>query len=172
MASVSFEDYKPMILDFAYKYSRKYHLEQDDVISQGYLIFVEAAKKFDETRAKFSTYLWSRLFFYLSTYCSEQCYYSSKSIFETEEEFDYWLEDEIRTCPDLDLDKEFNVKLLSDEAKQVLQYIIYRDWEVPGKSRSKPSYGTVENEFVKRGWRKRDVFKSWNELRSWWREVA
>lgn len=56
-AKPQYEDYKNMILQMAWKFSRQSNIHADELSSQGNLIFVEAVHAWDGTRGAFSTYL-------------------------------------------------------------------------------------------------------------------
>lgn len=160
-SSTLFLQYQPMILDRCYKFARKYDIDQDEVVSEGYLVFMEVIRKFDEKKAKFSTFLWINLHYHLEEFCSKQRHWEN-NIFETEEEFDNWLMDKFIAK------NEFDTSTLSETAKNILYFIITRKWETPGKAPHKPSYSLVERTFVQRGMRKSDVFSAWNEIKIWW----
>jgi len=160
-----FSQYKPMILGRAYDIARKYSVDQEDVVSEGYLVFVQVLKKFDERKAKFSTFLWINLEYHLDEYCRLQRGWDN-NIFETEEEFDNWLSD---TRIDTD---DFDTKFLTDEARFLLKFILSRRWECAGSAPHKPTYSFIERTFYSYGWRKCEIYKIWRELKSWWNEMV
>ena len=128
MSSISLEEYKKMIYKFAYSYSCRYHLDRSEVLSQGYLIFVEAMNSYDESRAKFSTYLWENLNNRLNKYCEMECKnWTDTMVLDSDYPFVSGIED-FREI-DSELVMENSKKMLSFEAKQILEYIINREWE-------------------------------------------
>jgi hypothetical protein len=95
-------------------------------------------------------------------YCSKQrCW--ENNIFETEEEFEVWLSEK------LFFNNEFDLSNLSEPAKIIFDYIIKREWEIPGKAPRKPSYSLVERNFSILGWKKVMIKSAWDELKIWWK---
>jgi len=66
------EDYKKMIAKRAWSFSRSFGIEHDELVSEGNLIFVKAAKMHNGDRGKFSTFLWRCLTTGLLDFCRRQ----------------------------------------------------------------------------------------------------
>lgn len=158
-----FHRYEPMLNHAAWvaKYKFKW-MEFDELQAQAYLIFMEALEKWDPDKASFSTFLYSRLrtindycVYLMRRYCvnyekTPQVHADAYDVFETVlEEMEVAVE-------------------LSDDARDVLAFILQRDWEVPG-TRLKPSFHVVTKIYRKeRGWMPKRFKDAWDELDAWW----
>lgn len=162
-----FEQYQPMICWYAYKVARKYSVDQEDVVAQGYLLFVEALKRFDETKAKFSTYLYHNLRM-LNDYCSEKRRKTSLDSSASEMILDeFWYSD--YDTFESTLSKMDAISKLSEDSQKVLSYILHRDWETPGFKPSRPYFNHTYEAFSRLyDWTPSRVKKSWMELTEWW----
>ncbi len=163
---ISFESYKRMIWNKAHKLSKRYNLEWNDVASQGYLIFVKTLRKFDPTKASFSTYLYHNLRD-LNNYCIKQ-----QKLIGLELDYENLLSENIY-LNDIEnfnkvLSKVEENKELSKESIAILKYIIERDWEKPGMKPHKVSFSMVTNYFRNKGWGQSILNDCWEELHIWW----
>jgi len=81
---INYKDYKNLILKAAWEKKNKYpHLEIDDLIGEGNLIFVKCINNFDNSKnIKFSTYLYKCLVFGLNNYVKVQNNWHRKTVDE------------------------------------------------------------------------------------------
>jgi len=163
-----FRKYQKMILGQAHALSNRYGVEFDDIVSQGYLIFVKTLHTFDPKKSSFGTYLYNNLHD-LNNYCKKQRRYNEHlKIVEEEMLID---QDKIRYdtfCETLIRIKEN--KELSDKSIAILQYVLSREWDLPDKnfSKRKVSFSMVVRHFSPMKYHISELHKSWEEIRKWW----
>jgi hypothetical protein len=179
-AEIVFFNYKPMIEKSAWHYHRIYGLEFVDIQAQGYLIFCEALNKFDYDKASFSTYLFNELK-RLNHYCREQYIRKYKSVqrikhnhirgyghnifinrlyVEETIKYDYKVFEKVLNKIDYEIS-------LSDDAKDILQYILSREWE-DVETNWIPRFSYIKMVYATKGWAGNRIINSWNEIKLWW----
>jgi hypothetical protein len=177
-----FNQFRPMVEKAVWKYSKKYHLDFTDVEGQGYLIFCEALEKLDPSKASFSTYLFNELE-RLEQYCKKEYRKNNKSIqrIKVARKRGYGHNIYInRLYPDNStiynysifekvLDKMDYEISLSDDAKDILQYILSREWEDVEKNWI-PKLSYVKKVYMDKGWKNSRILRTWQEIREWWLE--
>jgi DNA-directed RNA polymerase specialized sigma24 family protein len=119
MIQTFFEHYD-LINERAWYFSKKYHLEYDDIQAQCFLIFVETYKKYDSTKSKFSTFLYNSVNIKLKNYCRKETEITKNNI-----SFDHFID-----YPQKDNHiKKFEfwdtVDNLSPEAQKIVNKIFY-----------------------------------------------
>jgi len=172
---ILYDKCKKMIYQKAGTLARKYHMEQDELISQGNLIFVKTLNKFNPEKSSFSTYLYESLKD-LRNYCEtqrkhtlvgsleERNYFNNfEKSDETNEE--YIEEDFCKTIIQIENQKE-----LSEKAQKMLCYILSRDWEIFGyKKQHKANFRMMKTHFkTSLGWGITEIKNAWKELSDWW----
>jgi RNA polymerase sigma factor (sigma-70 family) len=65
-----YTDNKDMIKFFAWRYTKKYHLEFDDLEAECNLSFCSACQSYDSSKSSFSTYLYTCLNNCMKNYCA------------------------------------------------------------------------------------------------------
>jgi len=148
---IKVENYIKMISKKAHFYSRKTGVEFVDLQSEGFVLFCQAVKRFDQRKGvKFSTFLTA----YLNglSRAAEQ---------------DYWgdLPDNVVSgdnfCDEIEM-HEAAKKLLSNEAYKILWTII--------RNPSLNNCHRMAQHQRQYGWCKQKTKKIWDELGKWWRE--
>lgn len=173
-------DYINMVKKITWKYSKKYHYDYEELESQAYLVFCEALKKHDSSLASFSTYLYIELQ-RLSYYCVKQL--KRKKMITKEKIIGkrgtgktIWHNvidiDSVTVVYDFDIFERILDKLdyeisLSNDAKDILQYILSREWEDIGSNRI-PRFPHIKRVYNNKGWTGKRIINSWNEIRLWW----
>jgi hypothetical protein len=153
--------YRKMVLKMAYHYSRSWRVPYDEMEGQGWEIFVETIKLFDENKeAEFGTYLYWRLR-KLNDYGKKQ---GNKNIFIIQ---DIDVENISSRVQELFMRKlEFYDSIrsdLSEQAQLILDYILNAD----NYKEKTPSQ--IRDVFYSKGFSKTYIRKIWKELRDWWR---
>lgn len=144
----AYSDYKAMIKSFAAKYSKRYHLEFEELEAEGNLTFCSAYQKFNPSRGNFSTYLYTCLNNCMKNYCAaaarirayEECcgdQIDQYSYFPTEENFNR-----------LDSNQQSVLEVALDLA--------------PEKKANKKH---ITNELRNRGWSRRQVIETFHSLK-------
>lgn len=178
-----FIKYQPMIRKAAWKASKLWGIEYQDMEAQGYLIYTETLERYNSDKSKFSTFLYSRLRT-LNDYgkrLNRINNYNQIGYVETPnmapdsmKDFNSWMENAILWFdsgePFLSYD-DFVEKLefydsaasdLSDKAKMILDYIL-------SSSEEKYSFHSVKNYFrVTYKWPTCVIKKLWSEIQEWW----
>ena len=174
-ATKQFNQFLPMIEKACWHYSKKYKIDHSEISGQGYLIFCEALKTFDKSKACFSTHLTNELE-RLDIYCHKQiglCHISNKGsyhkrykgILSNEE-----ISKDINACYDM-FDKvisrmDYEISL-SQDAKEIVTYILSRDWEILDDN-WKPRFSYIQKKYCKLGWTQNRIKMAWKEIREWW----
>lgn len=173
-----FKQFLPMIEKAVWHYSKKYHLEREDLEGQAFLIFCEAIKTFDKGKATFSTYLTNELQ-RLEGYSKKEFVKKYKDIIrikknnqrgygknisvnriEVPEVFHYDIFDKVITRMDYELS-------LSDDAKEIVTYILSRKWEVLDNN-WKPRFSYIQKMYLKKGWTRNRINVAWENIKIWW----
>lgn len=172
---ILFEKFKPMIHKKAYIYTKKYGINIEDVMLEGYLIFTKTLRKFNPELSSFSTYLYNNLQ-ELENFCKSEKRFSVSCITnsncydpENGEMPELWFSNNkefIQTVEMLESTKELDSKAL-----EMLKYLVSRKWEnLKCKVSRKPSLSLMMRYFRPRGWRKIEVSRSWKSLYFWWQK--
>jgi hypothetical protein len=177
-----FNQFRPMVEKAVWKYSRKYHLDFAEIEGQGYLIFCEALEKLDPSKASFSTYLFNELE-RLEQYCKKEYRKNNKSVQRVKVSkirgygknlyinrlypdnstiYNYSIFEKV-------LDKMDYEISLSDDAKDILQYILSREWEDVEKNWV-PRLSYIKKVYMDKGWKNSRILRTWQEIKSWWQE--
>jgi hypothetical protein len=177
-----FNQFRPMVEKAVWKYSKKYHLDFAEIEGQGFLIFCEALEKLDPSKASFSTYLFGELD-RLDQYCRKEYRKNKKSVQRIKHSKVRGYGHNIyinRLYPDNStiynysifekvLDKMDYEISLSDDAKDILQYILSREWEDVEKNWI-PRFSHIKEIYGLKGWANNRIQKTWREIREWWLE--
>ena len=177
-----FNQFRPMVEKAVWRYSKKYHLDYQEISGQGYLIFCEALEKLDPSKASFSTYLFNELE-RLDPYCKMEYRKSLKSVQRIKHSKVRGYGHNIyinRLYPDNStvynysifekvLDKMDYEISLSDDAKDILRYILSREWEDVEKNWI-PRLSYIKKIYMDKGWKNSRILKTWHEIRLWWLE--
>ena len=175
-----FNQFRPMIEKAVWIYSKKYKLDYDDVIGQGFLIFTKALKKFDPNRASFSSYLYHELR-RLNDYCKNEYRFRYCEIIRRKDIgkrsypkniFIHRKEDDRKQIDNYDIFKRILNRLdyekeLSKDSQEILNYILSRDWENV-EINWKPRLRYIMSLYKNKGWSKNRIDKCWNEIKEWW----
>jgi hypothetical protein len=177
-----FLQFRPMVEKAVWKYSKKYHLDYEEISGQGYLIFCEALEKLNPDKASFSTYLFNELN-RLDNYCKNEYRKNKKSVqrikhshirgyghnifinrlyVEETIKYDYKVFEKVLNKIDYEIS-------LSDDAKDILQYILSRGWE-DVETNWIPRFSYIKKVYTNKGWAGNRIINSWKEIRSWWQE--
>jgi RNA polymerase sigma factor (sigma-70 family) len=169
-ANKHFEQYQRMIYAYAWKVSKSDHLPVDDLISQGYLIYVEALNSFDITKAMFSTYLYGRLRTLYDYAKTQKRQWPTQildntgivdSFFDTKK-----IEDENYILKKIQEAANF----VSEDALAILDWLLGRDWDFSENllNKKRPTLSSTLRHFVDQGWQPIKVKNCWAELANWW----
>jgi hypothetical protein len=181
-SSKQFNQFRPMVERAVWKYSKKYHLEYEEISGQGYLIFCEALGKLNPDKASFSTYLYNELN-RLDNYCKCEYRKNKKSVqrikhnhvrgyghnifinrlyVEETIKYDYKVFEKVLNKIDYEIS-------LSDDAKDILQYILSREWE-DVETNWIPRFSHIKKVYANKGWTGNRIVNCWNEIKNWWQE--
>lgn len=161
-AEALFEQYKPMINKAAWQCRRKYKfIEFEDLQAQCYLIFMECLSRFNPEEASFSTFLHYRLKT-INDYCICQLRRISRNVEKIEpvdnRQFDTFKQ--ILDGIELDI-------VLGRDARTILDFIVRRRWETPGRN-WKPSYHSTRRWYrYMYGWDTKRFDEAWKQLQSY-----
>jgi len=171
-----FNKYKKLIWQKCHYYSKKYHVDYDEVESQAYFIFTIALQKYNPSISKFSTFLVSELQ-WLQNFCQRQ----NKLETEFSEEIDF---DSFQAREEGGLENFVKVQSrieselsLSPLALEIVQYILYGDWEkeeylIRERKPTKANFSIIERYFTKLGHTSYSLKKAWKEIFIWWNSGA
>lgn len=176
-----FKQFLPMIEKAVWHYSKKYHLEREDLEGQAFLIFCEAIKTFDKEKAIFSTYLTNELQ-RLEVYSKKEFIKKYKDIIrikknnqrgygknipvnriEVPEVFHYDTFDKVITRMDYEIS-------LSQDAKEIVTYICSREWETDLDKNWKPRFSYIQKLCLEKGWTRNRINFAWEQIKQWWAE--
>jgi hypothetical protein len=179
-SSRQFNQFRSMVEKAVWKYSRKYHLDYSEVQGQGYLIFCEALEKLNPDKASFSTYLFNELN-RLDNYCKCEYRKNKKSVqrikhnhirgyghnifinrlyVEETIKYDYKVFEKVLNKIDYEIS-------LSDDAKDILQYILLREWEDVDINWI-PRFSHIKKVYADKGWAGNRIKNTWTEIQNWW----
>lgn len=167
MHEAEFTQFRPMVEKFAWKAAREYRIEIEEVRGQAYLIFSETMIKYDPRKGSLSTYLHHNLR-QLGNHCL-RC--TRRSVVEKAQSSDYFDgHSALRySSAKESLDRLEDALDLSGDAQAVLDFVISRDWEVPGTNLV-PRFSAIRRWFEwSEGWKYRRTKLAWDEIRAWWR---
>lgn len=169
---INYRTYKNLIRKKAWQMAEKYNYDFDELFSEGCLIFTKSLQTYKKQKARFSTYLYSNLYYGLMDYIK---YNNHKN-----ESYDYYFDEQnldaskIQTIMKGELYSKDRMQEildfydsaaqeLSDNAKEILAWIIEAgDWR-------RPTYNSVRRYFYHRlGWKHGAIKRAWNEIRKWW----
>jgi hypothetical protein len=177
-ATKQFTQFLPMIEKACWHYYRKYHLDRADIESQAFLIFCNAIEKLDIKKASFSTYLFNELK-RLDRYCKYEFQKENKDVIrikkmhkngygknvfvdriEVPDILQYDIFDKVITKMDYEIS-------LSNDAKEIVKYILSREWERI-ETNWKPSFSYIQKKYLENDWTKNRIVKAWQEIKEWW----
>ena len=164
----AFKQYQPLIEGFAWKATKRYrYLEHDDIRQQAYLIFCETIERYDENRkVKFITFLYHRLRT-LNDYCKFNRTVDSQIQFfdsdQEEELIDVTFEQFEAAMGRIEESLE-----LSEDAQDIIDYLISREWETPGINRVPRLYSIKKYYRYWKGWMPQKTEQAFNEIKAWW----
>ena len=142
-----FEKYVNAIRKEAWYYSKKWNVEYDDVFAEGCLIYCECLDKHDITKSNFITHLTSELR-RLDYYCLRESRYGAMTQVDAtgaRNEEDEAIQIESPSQPTAQDILEYSKDELTEDAFNVLSWILGRTWEKPG--RRKPTLLNVCRHF-------------------------
>lgn len=174
-----FNQYKPMIEKAVWHYHKIYRLDREEIEGEAFTIFCEALETFDKSLSSFSTYLTGELK-RLNGFCKKEYRKQNKDVVRIKQnnktgygvnifcgridfnsvDFGYEVFDRIITKLDYEIS-------LSNNAKEILEYICKREWEIIG-SNYKPRYSHIQKVFRNKGWKYSDIKNGYEEIRKWW----
>jgi hypothetical protein len=165
--TIKIDDYINLIRKRAHEYSNKYHVDYDELESQGFLIYCEAIKTFNPIKAKFSTHLFIQLG-RLGDYCVR--YRRQRGRIQGEPFFTrYAAREYAPSLQDLINDAEME---LSFAALEIMKWILGREWE-QGKRILYPSAKRARITFARLyRWSSSRVEAAWGELEDYWRNIG
>lgn len=191
-----FNQYRKMIENAAWKASRIFRMDVEDLRAQAYLIFCEAIERYDPGKASFSTHLFNRLRT-INDYCVMQkrrltdAFYDNTnyhvSSTRTGSDYRYHLElanEKInrRQIAFFDDCIDYNYQIfqeaverlesksdLSKDAQDILSFILGREWEdVESKVKRVPRFSMVSQIYRRKNWPISRTKKAWSEIKTWW----
>jgi len=155
-----------MIIHKALSVARTYGLDYEELISDAYVLFIEAMLKYDEERGKFSTFLWHKL-----RGLADLHYRENKDIIRVEYRevmhdlsssvpgiFGSFLKRiELQSCVETEL---------SEDAQEVLGYVL----DLPDQ---RHTVNSLVMRFRRdRGWSVKRAEMTMKEIRDWWRNYG
>ena len=160
MNETLFIQFRPMIEQAVWK-TYKYHrqMEKDDLQSEAFLIFYETIKKYDSSKAQFSTFLYSNL-------RRLQCYSKNEMRRKNRTET---IENHYNSFVDKrnEIEAIISKEELSKDAKEILAVLLSWNWNIPGVNK-KPRFTDIKETFIKLHWKRSRIYKAWEEIRAWW----
>jgi hypothetical protein len=162
------EQVKPMIFKQAYAISKQYHVEYEELVNQGYYLFVEALHYYRDDISKFSTYFYWRLKL-LSRYAKKLANIHHESNTKEKKWFFENIDDYLYLCSENDftnaLEKAASSDELSDIAKDILEYLLLCEWK---SVVHRMTNRFLFQEYRKRGYSLYSIKKALKELVQWW----
>lgn len=176
---ISVENYNLLIHKLAWKYARRWNVDETEMYAEGLYIFVLTLNKFEKKRGyRFSTYLYNRLQGKLDKYGKRERerirqYFSYSHPHPLDKlpldrfpanDWDNWYDLFIRR---LEFYETISTEL-SEDAREVLRMILL---SLENTYNRKPSlHGTVKYFQLFSGWVPTRTKKAWEEVKNWWRE--
>jgi len=115
----AFEDHEKMLYKFAWRFAREYNLEVGDLISEAYLVYLTARRRFDPSRGvRFGTFLW-RSMERLRDYCEKEKTQQIRISGTFDEVEDAVLTDGLEALTEIEIIKD----AVSEEARMLLEGI-------------------------------------------------
>lgn len=161
-----FKQQSPQLKGLAYRLSKKYKMEYDEIQSKVYLKFCEIIDKYDKNRSQIYTFLKNQLQNINNELKSE---INKKNNFHDVSieilEYSNVEEYKNRFIKIIEFYESYRTEL-SERAKIILEYIL--DAPIGGVNR-KPSKYSVQKYCCKLlGWKSKIFEKVWEEIRIWW----
>ena len=164
-----FDEYVNLIRKRAHHYSSMYKVEYSEMESQGFLIYCECLEKYDCAKANFITFLYiqlNRLGDFAKTYNRQKGCLIQDNISNDDDEIEN-IEDSINSkdyyLPTInDLLREAKDEL-SDQAFQLLKWIVEKQWEK--KNKRTPTISMASKYF---NINKITMEKFWIECKDFW----
>jgi len=160
-----FNQYRSMIENAAWKASRIFRMDVEDLRAQAYLIFCEAIERYDPSKASFSTHLFNRLRT-INDYCIIQLRRDKHPELPDGSAIIWW-----------DNFFEFEQAIerlesktdLSQDAQDILSFILDREWEdVEAQVKRVPRFSMVNQIYRNKNWSSSRTKKAWSEIKTWW----
>lgn len=161
MKEIKFENYIKMIDKKAWEVSKKTGVDFEELQAYGALIYCYVLERYDVSKASFSTILYlslGRLYEYAYKDIGKTC--------ELEEEVERAIQAP-EDSPKVDELLELAAEKLSDDACNLIEWLVKRSWEFQG--RVKPCLSMVARNF---GWKKGYAKSIWLECKSFWNEFG
>ncbi len=154
-----FEKYQKLIQKQAWKYSKKWNVEYDEMEAEGYMIYCQALKSWNPDKGSFTTHLYFALM-NLNTFGREM--YQQDHI---RDNLDEGSVTDINYNPDLldELKKE-----LSDPAYNLLLWILSYEWY--GNQKRNRKVPTLNQSAIHFNSTPFKIKKYWEELKNVWRK--
>lgn len=160
-----FNQYRKMIEKAAWKASRIFRMDVEDLRSQAYLIFCEAIERYDPTKASFSTHLFNRLKT-INDYCIIQLRRDKHAELPDGSAIVWW--DNFFAFQEA-VERLESKSDLSKDAQDILSFILGREWEdVESKVKRVPRFSTVNQIYRNKNWPISRTKKAWSEIKTWW----
>jgi RNA polymerase sigma factor (sigma-70 family) len=162
-AEEMFRKYMNLIRKYAWKFVKRCRLQTvdfEELLSNGYLIFLRVLENYDETKGAFSTYLYANLLGMI-----ELWYRENKDVIHFKYDDDLLLRCRSTSFEEFSRTLEFYDAVateLSADAQVVLQYIL----QSPEKKHSENSLLDYFHKQLK--WPVKRVLLTLSELRRWW----
>jgi hypothetical protein len=165
-----FPQYQNMLRSAAWKASKTWGLDYEDLEAQSYLIFTDAVKRFESNRgASFSTFLYYRLKT-INDYCEQEVTRTGCLLPILEDcavDLDF-----TKFCNTLDILESQTI--LSPDAQEVLRYILFEDWGSFFKRKNAMlSFDSLKKIYhTEKGWRPVRIKRVLHELQVWYNECV
>jgi hypothetical protein len=150
------DKYKHMIYKVSWKIAKKMNVEYDEAKSQAYLIFCESIKTYDKNKSSFSTYLFQRLYGYLTAYFNKNKLF----LYNEHDKFEDCAFEKF--CKVIEFYDRVSSKELTEDAKIIIDFIL-------DKTFKKISiYDTAKYFNLFYNWTYQRCIHAWNEIKRWW----
>jgi len=169
-STATFKQFEPMVEGAAWKAHKQYGLEHDDAKGMAYEIFCTTLRRHDPERASFSTYLYGSLDRRLKNYAMRYLQkHNRKQLPRIDNIDDMQITDYRYSLFSTTMDKLEESLGLSDDAQEIIDFIISREWEIPGCGMNRvPRISYTVTWFRAHGWKVERVKKAWQEIKAWW----
>ena len=171
--TAAFKQFRPMIEGAAWTAHKKYKMDIEELRSQAYFVFCEAIERYDPNKASFSTHLFSRLRTvkdFAKWECKENNTEAIHSIDEEtylEKDMPYLIDKRVERFEEA-INRLETALDLSDDAQEILNFILGREWETPGINRVPRLHSIKKYYKYWKGWSHKRVVNAWEEIRIWW----
>ena len=162
-----FDKYVNLIRSKAWYYAKKYHIDYEEVVAQGYLIYCQCLQDFDVSKSGFSTHLYIELN-RLKDFC--YTYNRQKGILlddETDEQNNSISEKTMTSNYETVSQEsilEFAKNNLSLDAYSLFSWIISRAWE--NFHKTKPAFTDMKKHF--NDWKNSRLKNAYEEIKYFW----